>query len=1218
MQSLESDMKLLLDAVQLLNNDKEQQIQALKTLANMCEIKEGAVVMYKNGGIKSITTVFSGTRSCDVKQWALYALSNAVQCYKPNKKLLCIPEMMKRIREILGMKKSTYLVHVAANFILSLASNYQPAQDMARNESCLQKLLEIYRDWQPRSDVWFDGVGTSADELWMIVSSTLCVLMSDPQNEENQVACAKVIPQAICSLKNSRTNVVFTSLNFIGHCISNNKETQRRLRLVGGMHALVTTLKAFSNSDNAENEIKVLALALRTISYAVTDFLTNRNALLKNNGVQRLISILIATDDEETRKIVLFLLRTCLSTTQGEIELSDKDLLSNIVQSYKVSLQSDLPQMFDGRTDCNENSHRGNTSVHTGVASTPYIPGDSTYVRQHGIEKRQLFKLMTNTDNQNDHRADSERQFPLPVKGSGPLDPNLNLDNVDQKEIHSTPRGSAWTVERGNARTNDEIMNILDEHRKLLQSVSKSIDSLKHDTMSVLSHQETPIGSPMQSLINGSQRLTVNVDAMSERNQIQSAIRDFHPNKMGYSYVCAKDKENALLNVLNSRGNCTPVNGNGLPALTQSVERTPSNTKFGVGTDFQFKVPSQSGIVLASDRRVSKKLFSRDENPRVLRRNGLLCDISNTVQNHGVSVRKVASSTYSEMNKALSVSVHKPVGESNVKLPDESWCRGLESTPKSNIRSQSPQRCVKRGNTQRYASMHGGGAANCLGMNENHNEIPGRQDSGIGLPSEMLKVIITPGERRTVQHFDTVSLQSLSTESHNVKTSRQTAALMSGNVKSQNLKSKGRVGNASNTPQRSPLRKKESKCREMESKDYEIDSTAAWVSKSNQHYGLEDDSKNDDTSQCSSIDDTAICVPNVYKTPMPLIPVEDDVMLGSSNQHNQNAKTPADYLPTRLANVGKKVRRLLPFDCGTSSKEYHDNKDKDDTEASSKSFEHAASPSILPPEDTKDKQENPLRGGKGQVAEKRENCLACYPFARFPNFVVNSRNFESSLHKDKNTCEFHRNLIKKSATAMPVKNKIQPKLSDSAIGSGRCTAKDTITAGNVIERKNRMEKTSVFDYMSNSEEENMISDVSSLTTRDSPNSHEPAARRRKRKDYSDKEIENIKLGVKRHGKRWSAIIHSFQFKKGRTAEDLKQKYKRMSRDSRRKHSQQIMQHAIKSAPKPFTVQEIVDLKTGLGRYGTRWGAILNNFEFQKGRTANELKDKYEKVLLKRF
>ena len=35
------------------------------------------------------------------------------------------------------------------------------------------------------------------------------------------------------------------------------------------------------------------------------------------------------------------------------------------------------------------------------------------------------------------------------------------------------------------------------------------------------------------------------------------------------------------------------------------------------------------------------------------------------------------------------------------------------------------------------------------------------------------------------------------------------------------------------------------------------------------------------------------------------------------------------------------------------------------------------------------------------------------------------------------------------------------------------------------------------------------------------------------------------LGVERYGKRWTTILHSFDFRPGRTAEDLKGKYRQL-------------------------------------------------------------------------
>ena len=34
----------------------------------------------------------------------------------------------------------------------------------------------------PKTDIWFDTAGDASKDLWTTISSTLCSLMSDPQN----------------------------------------------------------------------------------------------------------------------------------------------------------------------------------------------------------------------------------------------------------------------------------------------------------------------------------------------------------------------------------------------------------------------------------------------------------------------------------------------------------------------------------------------------------------------------------------------------------------------------------------------------------------------------------------------------------------------------------------------------------------------------------------------------------------------------------------------------------------------------------------------------------------------------------------------------------------------------------------------------------------------------------------------------------------------------
>lgn len=65
----------------------------------------------------------------------------------------------------------------------------------------------------------------------------------------------------------------------------------------------------------------------------------------------------------------------------------------------------------------------------------------------------------------------------------------------------------------------------------------------------------------------------------------------------------------------------------------------------------------------------------------------------------------------------------------------------------------------------------------------------------------------------------------------------------------------------------------------------------------------------------------------------------------------------------------------------------------------------ADSPSLLPKETSKPRHNESLNPSDDR------KCLGCYPFARFPFFVLNNRNCKGVLQKDEHTCKFHRNLL---------------------------------------------------------------------------------------------------------------------------------------------------------------------------------------------------------------
>jgi Myb-like DNA-binding domain len=55
--------------------------------------------------------------------------------------------------------------------------------------------------------------------------------------------------------------------------------------------------------------------------------------------------------------------------------------------------------------------------------------------------------------------------------------------------------------------------------------------------------------------------------------------------------------------------------------------------------------------------------------------------------------------------------------------------------------------------------------------------------------------------------------------------------------------------------------------------------------------------------------------------------------------------------------------------------------------------------------------------------------------------------------------------------------------------------------------------------------------------------------RRKRVEYTDQEVANLRDGVAKYGKNWTLILHAYHFHPNRTAVDLKDKFRQMAKVS---------------------------------------------------------------------
>ncbi|XP_046851734.1 telomere repeats-binding bouquet formation protein 1-like [Xenia sp. Carnegie-2017] len=110
--------------------------------------------------------------------------------------------------------------------------------------------------------------------------------------------------------------------------------------------------------------------------------------------------------------------------------------------------------------------------------------------------------------------------------------------------------------------------------------------------------------------------------------------------------------------------------------------------------------------------------------------------------------------------------------------------------------------------------------------------------------------------------------------------------------------------------------------------------------------------------------------------------------------------------------------------------------------------------------------------------------------------------------------------------------------------------------------------------------------------------------RRAKVPFSTYEIEILKKGVEKYGPRFNLIERYCEFSTKRSAKTLKQKYESLN----------VPYHAKKKMRCPFSLQEEDNLKAGVSRFGYKWTCIMEHYEFKKGRTPQNLKDKWRNLL----
>ncbi|XP_065070544.1 telomere repeats-binding bouquet formation protein 1-like [Rhopilema esculentum] len=1193
MDSIEDDMKLLLSALRFNKDDVEQQTQTLKTLAALCSNDRGSEYLHKLGGLKIITELFCSSSSPKVKQWSLFVLSNAVKDHAPSKKLLCIPEMLKRVELLLSYKKPNVLTVSAANFLLSLCANHDAAQDQARISGCLQKLLSLYRLSLPRPDVWFETPDDFSKTLWITVSTALGSTMSNPHNDKNQLRCGDVLPQAISMLKNANEQVLTTALNFIGHVISENENTQRMLGLVGGFNGLISLLKRAIDGNELDKP-DLLSHVLTTISWGLTHFEENKKRvgsldlisllvgvlndsrmsdnvvyssllclsrcvdncdfnqkLLQDcNGPETIISILIRTENEKVRKVTLGILQDCLP-------------IENCKNFLKLERSLDV---FPRKEDKNPV-----------LSPKPFFVGNSLKMEKNSSES--LRKLNKVTDEENTTRKNLRLE-----KDSFKKLSQLRLTNEISRESDQVSVATEKTSKEQDIDTGS-ILDILECQNEMIKSVKQQLDDIKENRMASMcgSCSSSVVISAPVKMRRASDMLSVRTDVLRGKR----AGSRVYPEASRLKGTPAKvaDRSSAMLTANDDSASCAWYHSREMSLSGLSQKRCESgrlsSRNRAAGTNGIFKIPNTNTLSLSS------RFSSLGNGKQNLTRKAQ--DTSKEAVLSSSQRRKLRAQPYPMLAKCRNN--NDADGEESIK----DHVSQIES-----VGGESLKVTITRKNVRHVDQLPQMIKPSNAEGNHNGFLIVSRD---VQQPSETQKsecsnnTLCTRNKKKVLmkRSYGEMLLRSKPRALRGIPTEQQSCHEKVEGWIEKNLLSKEKYKKGSLSV---------SKSSSAEGKDDFLSAKGgetAWSAKTKEDVTKTRETKRDSEANVESL-------------------AKDDQIDNTIDE----ASTPCNTLLSRSINTGYKVRRVLTFKKdnarghGKSSSAIEGLLDCDEPVEKSTAF---ASDDELISEISSHCQQLEV-GNKPETAsdsntilssheKSKEKCLGCYPFDRFPFFVLNSRNCSAALRKDNHTCAFHRSMINNEA-------KLESRIFDSSISKSSAIHLSQETSElKHFETESFKQRGSFSEHSSsksrNASRQNFIHPRQAHGKEPNVYTTKYGKRRRIRKNYEDYEVENLHKGVKRFGKRWNAILNAYKFQPGRSASDLKDKYRKLNKSANSSIETQESTHAKMNSILPFTAQEIVNLKIGFGRYGARWKTILNNFKFQEGRTAKDLEMKSTSV-----
>ncbi|XP_033098744.1 telomere repeats-binding bouquet formation protein 1-like isoform X2 [Anneissia japonica] len=251
---MKTELSLLLESLKYHINCPDAQKTALSTLSAMLLHSDDAKEMFRKcGGLLFVRTLLTSVDSEQVKVAALYTLGCALEKTTLSQKHLCEASMFQFLHsQLISDESSNQLKTLSTFLILCLVTNNSVGQMIVRESKCLNALLALFSSnklrnslLKPEENSWLDHINEEEGQykLWKSITSCLCGCVNNPQNVDNQLMCASVFPAALYILeKTSNHDIMRLVLSFISMTVANNEKNQNRFADLSGLKVLVEVL----------------------------------------------------------------------------------------------------------------------------------------------------------------------------------------------------------------------------------------------------------------------------------------------------------------------------------------------------------------------------------------------------------------------------------------------------------------------------------------------------------------------------------------------------------------------------------------------------------------------------------------------------------------------------------------------------------------------------------------------------------------------------------------------------------------------------------------------------------------------------------------------------------------------------------------------------------------------------------------------------------------